>query len=61
MIEMAYLYRELDHDRDGNVGPKKHSVLCLRKDGKYSDMEFAGMENPNISNADYDLDKSRKF
>ena len=58
-LSEAYLYRELDHDQDGMEieVPKTFSFVFPKEDGKYSEMEFAGMAKPNISNADYDLDK----
>ena len=55
----AYLYSDLDHDQDGIEieVPKTYSFIFLKEDGKYSEMEFAGMAKPNNRNADYDLDK----
>ena len=54
----AYLYRDLDHDQDGIEieVPKSFSFIFPKEEGKYSEMEFAGMAKPNISNADYDLE-----
>ena len=54
----AYLYRDLDHDQDGIEieVPKSFSFIFPKEEGKYSEMELAGMAKPNISNADYDLE-----
>ena len=56
----AYLYRDLDHDQDGiEIEVLKSFSFIFPKEleeGKYSEMEFAGMAKPNISNADYDLE-----
>ena len=36
----------------------KFSVM-FPQEGKYSELEFAGMANPNIGNAQYDLEKEK--
>ena len=57
-LSEAYLFRDLDHDQDGvKIEVPKLFSFIFPKDGKYSEMEFAGMAKPNISNADYDLEK----
>ena len=37
--------------------PKRFSFIFPKEDGKYSEMEFAGMAKPNIANANYDFDQ----
>ena len=53
----AYLFRDFGHDQDGVIIeiPKSFSFIFLKEDGKYSEMEFAGMAKPNISNSDSGL------
>ena len=58
-LSEAYMYSDLDHDQHGMKieVPKSFSSIFPKKDGKCSEMEFAGMAKPNIATTNYDLDK----
>ena len=60
----AYLFRDLDNDDQDSMEievPKSFSFTFSKEDGKYSEMEFAGMAKPNIADATTILTKCRKF
>ena len=60
----AYLFRDLDNDDQDSMEievPKRFSFTFSKEDGKYSEMEFAGMAKPNIADATTILTKCRKF
>ena len=55
------LYRDQDESEQDSddvevVVPKKFT-FNFPQEGKYSELEFAGMANPIIDNAEYDLEK----
>ena len=58
----SYWYRdqdasELEQDDVDIVVPENFSFIFPQV-GKYSELEFAGMANPIIDNAEYDLEKA---